>query len=483
MSGEDDEYDFEDPPMQQLRLLEIDDLRHPAVMKMVTEDMQRNLYASHDFGLRMYLTIAWEGFIAIAHQPNEGAPLLLPEMQYSYAHLTLADMHISKKAKKLSGRYMLRLNGDLDGVLQGITASHDSWVLPKYMDLLRMLNRRPVKVPVPEAVAAGSHLHVVSVELIDRATGELVAGEVGYTIGAVYTSLTGFLDRASKVQAPPVAAAASSEAPKEAPADVSDAAPTDAPEVAVAPPTSDAALPRSERLVHSNAGTVQLVALGVLLRECGFAFWNLGHPPKRQTATSEGRMWYKAVLGARVYRRDRFLHVWSEARVGAPRVPLHEALPAEGVVVRDLLNGGRTIGPPAQPPPPLPPTPEEKLMAPTPPPSPPPPSPPPPSPPPHSPPPPSSPLPSPPPPSVPPSPPPWVCQDMSIARLPPAFNGVALGLGGVASICDTLEALGWLSLPSLAHALLLVVGVMILAYVLKTVRHGPCSSPHMPDCP
>ena len=295
-----DEYDHDDPPMKPIRLVDLDDLSHPQVLATIESDMERNLYASHDWSIRFYLTIAWHGFIAVAYEQREGAPpLLLPEMQFSYAHLTLSDMHVSTKARKRSSRYRLRLNGDLDGVLAGIQASHDSWVLPKYQELLRILHRRPVRVPVE----GGSFLHVNSIELIDSESGVLVAGEVGYTIGAVYTSLTGFFDRAS------TAASAS--------------------------PAEPSAKPR---IAHSSAGTVQLVALGSLLRSCGFRFWNLGHPPRRATPTREGRMWYKAELGARVYPRPKFLEAWKLARSELPAQTLHEALPPEGVGVRELLQ-------------------------------------------------------------------------------------------------------------------------------------------------
>ena len=295
-----DEYDHDDPPMKPIRLVDLDDLSHPEVLATIESDMERNLYASHDWSIRFYLTIAWHGFIAVAYEQREGAPpLLLPEMQFSYAHLTLSDMHVSTKARKRSSRYRLRLNGDLDGVLAGIQASHDSWVLPKYQELLRILHRRPVRVPVE----GGSFLHVNSIELIDSESGVLVAGEVGYTIGAVYTSLTGFFDRAS------TAASAS--------------------------PAEPSAKPR---IAHSSAGTVQLVALGSLLRSCGFHFWNLGHPPRRATPTREGRMWYKAELGARVYPRPKFLEAWKLARSELPAQTLHEALPPEGVGVRELLQ-------------------------------------------------------------------------------------------------------------------------------------------------
>ena len=325
-SADDDEYTYDEPPMRQVRLLTLDDLASEEVMAIVVADETRNLYASMDWSLKYYLTMAWHGFIAVAHEQRDGSTLLLPEMQYRYAHLALDEMHVATVAKKRSGRYRLRLNADLEGVLAGIEASHDSWVLPKYQDLLRILHRRPVRVPVE----GGALLHVHSVALIDEASGSLVAGEVGYSIGAVYTSLTGFFDRAQAAAPPP-------------PAQVAPAAPggpaASSPAAEAAGEAAEASSSSSSRPLHSSAGTVQLVALGALLRRCGFAFWNLGHPPRRATATREARMWYKASLGAHVYKRDRFLEAWRVARAGTPSTPLHEALPAEGMNARALLRG------------------------------------------------------------------------------------------------------------------------------------------------
>ena len=49
-------------------------------------------------------------------------------------------------------------------------------------------------------------------------------------------------------------------------------------------------------------------------------------------------MWYKAELGARVYRRPKFLEAWKLARSELPVQPLHQALPPEGVGVLELLQ-------------------------------------------------------------------------------------------------------------------------------------------------
>ena len=165
---------------------------------------------------------------------------------------------------------------------------------------------------------SGGMLQVHSVELIDAESGTLVAGEIGYTIGGVYTSLTGFLDRSSSSSTTTTT--------------------EDKPEGGEAEEAAGSSSAPPSKMLHSSAGTVQLVALGALLRRCGFHFWNLGHPPRRQTATREARMWYKAELGARVYKRAKFLGEWKTARAGEPSVSaLHLALPPEGENVKTLL--------------------------------------------------------------------------------------------------------------------------------------------------
>jgi hypothetical protein len=54
----------------------------------------------------------------------------------------------------------------------------------------------------------------------------------------------------------------------------------------------------------SCCGTIQLTSLGKWLEKDGYAFWNLGHPPRKHT------MKYKRDLGGRVYPRKDFLSRW-----------------------------------------------------------------------------------------------------------------------------------------------------------------------------
>src|SRR5262249_53516101 len=77
---------------------------------------------------------------------------------------------------------------------------------------------------------------------------ELIAGELGYTVGASYTSLSGFHAK-------------------------------------------------------SGSGTVQMIALGELLRSQGFTVWDLGMIMK-----------YKIDIGGQILMRSEFLKLFNEAR-------------------------------------------------------------------------------------------------------------------------------------------------------------------------
>lgn len=93
------------------------------------------------------------------------------------------------------------------------------------------------------------NFQIISVELCDKRTNKLIAGEIGYKINSTYTSLTGF---------------------------------------------------SSKEKIYNNWGKLQLVLLGLYLEEQNYSFWNLGHP----------YMQYKFDLGAKTYSREEFLQKW-----------------------------------------------------------------------------------------------------------------------------------------------------------------------------
>ena len=99
-------------------------------------------------------------------------------------------------------------------------------------------------------------VRLYSVEVWNAETGALAGGELGYSVGGIYSSLTGFSN-------------------------------------------------------ENNAGSVQLGALGKLLMECGFRYWDLGMG-----------MEYKTKLGAEMMRRSDFLERVHRTRVEDKRVVL-----------------------------------------------------------------------------------------------------------------------------------------------------------------
>ena len=221
--------------------LSLADIQNFQVLEeLIYPDMYRNYYWSDEFSASYYITQARAGFIAVTEQ-FEGHELLIPEIQYSYALLDFENLHISRKVKKLLAHKQLKLeiSSDLDEVFEGINRSHTrSWFSEKYLETLKATQEFP------------EDFHVISILI--REENRAVAGEIGYIIGATYTSLSGF---------------------------------------------------SSAEKAYRNYGTAQLVLLAKHLQQEGFSFWNLGQP----------YMDYKLALGAKIYGREAFLERWFEA--------------------------------------------------------------------------------------------------------------------------------------------------------------------------
>jgi Leu/Phe-tRNA-protein transferase len=175
---------------------------------------------------------------------ENGQLVLLPEMQFEYALLEFKDLHISKKVQKLlrKNQYEIKINNDLEKTIYKIEAYHkDSWIKEDYKQLLFELS-----------VYDDKSFKLLSFELYDKYSKELIAGEVGYIIEDSYTSLSGFSSKDKE---------------------------------------------------YKNWGKLQLVLLAKYLEKESFKVWNLGHP----------YMDYKLELGAKVYKRLDFLNKWRDA--------------------------------------------------------------------------------------------------------------------------------------------------------------------------
>ena len=201
-----------------------------------------NYYLSDDFSKDFYIKLAFYGFITTSIS-FENKFYLLPEIQFEYAILDFENLHISKKIKKLlnQNNFEFSINKDFNLVLENLEKYHKTnWLQDKYKELILSL---------VDYVHPTIDFEIMSVELYDKDTKELIAGEIGYKINSTYTSLTGFSSKEKK---------------------------------------------------YNNWGKLQLVLLAIYLEKENFSFWNLGHP----------YMQYKFDLGAISYSRKEFLKRW-----------------------------------------------------------------------------------------------------------------------------------------------------------------------------
>lgn len=221
---------------------------HPLILdEVIYPDLDCCNYWSENWSESFYEAAVLAGTIPVTfHDPELGALLIL-NLHDRYSVLDWENLHVSTKVHKMirrgefrSGKYTLRISSDIQLAADGIAASYgeNNWVIPRYVALIESVQN------------SQSNIIFTAVELIETATGTVLGGELGYTIGKVYTSLSGFTNR-------------------------------DFP----------------------NSGTVQLIVLGKILEQKGYAFWNLGQPD----------MVYKAKFGAIYTPRDQFIERWKKS--------------------------------------------------------------------------------------------------------------------------------------------------------------------------
>jgi hypothetical protein len=237
----------------------------PAILRgIVYPDLDHHFYWSDSWDPGFYVSLARAGFISICHEFGPKDCSLVPELQTSYALLDWPDRHCSRSLRRqLRSGWLeaealsLRLVSDTAAVAEGIGRRYgaDSWLLPPYRQLLRRLEGWD-----------GPGFRLLGTELWADDAGRLLGGEIGYTCGAAYTSLSGFISLGSE----------------------------------------------TERRRWGNCGKVQLLALSFLLEACGYAFWNLGPPNMR----------YKLDLGCRLLPRREFLRRWLPAVDARPATEL-----------------------------------------------------------------------------------------------------------------------------------------------------------------
>jgi Leu/Phe-tRNA-protein transferase len=167
-----------------------------------------------------------EGFLPVATRG-----MLLPKLHLQRSVIQLPhELHVSKSVRKKAKRFSISVNADFERVIQGCHEQHGShcWLYPPLVQAFREMTAQgkieatpmnpQTNKPFPDRTWT---VRLYTIEVWNVETGALAGGELGYTVGSIYTSLTGFTK-------------------------------------------------------EDSAGSVQLVALGRLLIERGFHLWDLG---------------------------------------------------------------------------------------------------------------------------------------------------------------------------------------------------------------
>ncbi|WP_309396483.1 hypothetical protein [Cerasicoccus maritimus] len=219
---------------------------------------------TNDWSPGFFARLAQAGFLTISCPLRMGPTILVAQLHPTYSVLSWPDLHIDRKVARLVRRgelaaqgVHLRITANPHRVCFGIRRAYgnQAWLTPRFAQMMAEL-----------ATGRYADCRGVAVELWRDGDAQPIGGEIGYLCGAVYTSLTGYLDRS---------------APN----------------------------------VH-NLGKVQLAALGIVLERCGYRFWNLGQSIQQ----------YKKDLGAKVTPRMEFLPRWLPATRQRPALDLSALL-------------------------------------------------------------------------------------------------------------------------------------------------------------
>jgi arginyl-tRNA---protein transferase len=152
--------------------------------------------------------LCYEGYLPMATMVC-GRPVLLGKLHHQRCILYFDDLHIFKKVRKRAGNLEISVDRAFDKCIEYIKQQHDEcWLYPPLVKAFKILH---------ETMSENVGFH--SIEVWEGT--ELVAGEIGYTVGSYYTSLSAFYRK-------------------------------------------------------NSAGSVQLCAAAKLLEKSGFSFWNLG---------------------------------------------------------------------------------------------------------------------------------------------------------------------------------------------------------------
>lgn len=147
-------------------------------------------FVTDDWSPEMFYSLARAGFITISHPFADGLSLLVSQIHTHFSVLDWENISEDMGVKKVLRKGIidsldihLKINTNPRMACEGVAECHGkkSWMTDEYMELMQSF--------------AGENpygIRTLGIELWARGASEPICGEVGYIIGATYTSLTSF---------------------------------------------------------------------------------------------------------------------------------------------------------------------------------------------------------------------------------------------------------------------------------------------------